>query len=98
MLYEIIFCFFTVFGIMQILGIIKEFFISKIPKNATMLVDVDEDANIEILSKELKQNGIKLVFVYSDKSSKKLEILKRKFEYASFIERKMLSEEMLKLI
>ena len=98
MLYEIIFCFFTVFGIMQILGKIKEFFISKIPKNATMLVDVDEDANIEILSKELKQNGIKLVFVYSDKSSKKLEILKRKFEYASFIERKMLLEEMLKLI
>ena len=98
MLYEIIFCFFAVFGIMQILGIIKEFFISKIPKNITMVVDLNENTNVEILDKELKQKGIKLVFVYSGISYKTLEMLKQKFEYASFVEREMLSEEMLKLI
>lgn len=98
MLYEIVFCFFTVFGIMQILGIIKDFFISKIPKNVTMVVDVDENINIDLLDKKLMQNGIKLVFVYSDENFKMLEILRRKFEYASFIERETLSEDILKLI
>ena len=83
---------------MQILGMIKEFFVSKIPKNITMLVDVDENTNLEILAKDLKQNGIKIVFVYSGVNSKKLEILKQKFEYASFVKREMLSDEMLKLI
>ncbi len=97
MLYEILFCFFTVFGIMQILGIIKEFFTSKIPKNITMLIDVDENTNLDILDKKLKENGIKIVFVYSV-NSQKLEILKQRFEYASFIKRETLSEEMLKLI
>ena len=97
MIYEILFCFFTVFGIMQILRIIKEFFMSKIPKNITMLVDVDKNTNIDILDNKLKESGIKIVFVYSE-NSKKLEILKKRFEYASFIKREMLSEEMLKLI
>lgn len=83
---------------MQILGMIKEFFVSKIPKNITMLVDVDENTNLEILAKDLKQNGIKIVFVYSGVNSKKLEILKQKFEYASFVKREMLPDEMLKLI
>lgn len=97
MLYEIIFCFFTVFGIMQILGIIKDFFIAKIPKNITMVIGVDENTDIGTLGRDITK-GVKVVFVYSDETSEKLKFLKRKFEYASFVKREKLSDEVLKLI
>ena len=97
MLYEILFCFFAVFGIMQILGLIKEFFVSKIPRNMTVVVGIDENTNLEALNRDFGKD-VKVVFVYSDVNSKKLEILKRKFEYASFVKREKLSDEMLKLI
>lgn len=96
MLYEIIFCFFAIFGVMQILSIIKNFFISKIPENVTMIADAD--SNIDILAENIRNSGLKVVFVYSTADSKKLEILQQKFEYASFIKREALSEEMQKLI
>ena len=98
MLYEIIFCFFTVFGIMQILGMIKDFCISRIPKDMTMVVGVDENTNLDFPDKELKQKGVKLVFVYSGINAKQLEILKRRFEYASFVKRETLSEDVLEII
>lgn len=98
MLYEAIFCFFTVFGIMQILSMIKDFCITKIPRNVTMVVGIDESTNIEVLEREICRRGTKIVFVYGEVNAKKLEILKRKFEYASFVKREKLSDEMLKLI
>lgn len=98
MVYEIIFCFFTAFGIIQILEIIKGFCLSKIQEDITMVVDVNDDTNVETLNKELEKKSMKLVFVYSGVNAKKLEVLKRKFEYASFIKREDLSLDMQKLL
>ena len=97
-LFEIIFCFFTVFGIVQLLALIWEMFFARVPSDCTVVVNVDENTDLKLLSSGLKRQNAKIVFVYENMSEKQLEILEKNFTFANFIMREKLTDEILKLI
>lgn len=98
MLFEIIFCFFTVFGIVQFMALIRDMFFSKMPQNCAVVVNVDENTDVRLLASELDRKYTKIVFVYDNINEKKLEILEKSFQYASFVMRDKLTDEILRLI
>lgn len=98
MLFEIILCFFTVFGIMQIMLLLWEMFFSKIPPDATLLVKVDENTDFYALCLRLKKQKINVVLVYDDIDVKKLETLKKDFDYVRFVSKEGLTNELIRVI
>ncbi|MBQ2897230.1 MAG: hypothetical protein IJE46_02785 [Clostridia bacterium] len=98
MLFEILFCFFTVFGIMQLMALLWEMFFSKIPSDAALIVKVDENTDFKVLCSELKNQKANVVFVYDDINEKKLKILEKNFEFARFISKDSLTNELSRII
>lgn len=98
MLFEIIFCFFTVFGMLQLMVLLWEMFFSKIPSNAALIVKVDENTDFSALWPELKYRKTNVVFVYDDICEKTLEILEKDFEFAQFVSKDSLANELLRII
>lgn len=90
MLYEIIFCFFTVLGIMQVLTLIKDLCTPKKKTPATILVNIDENSSVECIVKEY--DGERIVFVCNDLSEKNIEILKKEYEFAHFVKKESLKD------
>lgn len=98
MLFGIIFCFFTVFGIVQLLALLWEMFFATPKEKCVVVVSINESTDVNVLWAEFKMKDAKIIFVYDGIDEKKLEILKKDFEFASFVTRDNLSNEIIKLI
>lgn len=98
MFFEIILCFFTVFGILQLMMLLWDMFFSKLPDSAALIVKVDENTDFKMLWSELKYQKANVVFVYDDICEKTLKILERDFEFAQFVSKESLANELLRII
>ena len=97
-LFEIIFCFFTVFGMLQLMVLLWEMFFSKMPTAAALIVKVDENTDFKMLWSEVKHQKANVVFVYDDICEKTLKILEKDFEFAQFVSKESLANELLRII
>lgn len=92
MLFEILLCFFTVFGILQALSLLWDIMFYYDYKNATLIVKVNEETDLRMLCLKLKKQKNAVLFLYENIDDEDLEMLKRHFEYAEFIPRENLKE------
>lgn len=92
MFFEIVLCFFTVFGVLQALSILWDIMFYYDCKNVTMVVKINEETDLRMLCISLKKTKNAVLFVYENVDEEKLEILKERFEFAMFVPKENLKE------
>ena len=85
MFFEIVLCFFTVFGILQALSILWDMIFCNECKNATLIVKINEETDLRMLCLTLKKRKDAVLFLYENIDEEDLEMLKCRFEFAMFI-------------
>ncbi len=98
MFFEIVLCFFTVFGILQVLALLWDIVFYADPQNATLVVKIDEETDLKMLCLRLKKQKASIVFLHENISEEKLEILRNHFEFAGFVSKENSAEELLDFI